>query len=88
MSGEICEDFSKVCEVKEIESCYKKKKLLQTQILLSLQPKCRHIDSACFETGLTLKCRNALGFDFTATTHLCFSEAFYMYILALLSACC
>ena len=28
-------------------------------------------------------CRNALGIDFTALTHLCFSVAHYMYILAL-----
>ena len=36
-----------------------------------------------FKTGSTLKRRNALGFDFTALTHLCFSVALYMYILAL-----
>ena len=29
-----------------------------------------------------------LGFDFTALTHLCFSVALYMYILALYSTCC
>ena len=37
-----------------------------------------HINSAClervssmFKTGSSLKCRNALDFDFTALTHLC-----------------
>ena len=28
-----------------------------------------------FKTGSTLKCRNALSFNFTALTHLCFSVA-------------
>ena len=42
-----------------------------------------HIDSDClltvssvFKTGSTLKCRNALNLDFTALTHLRFSELF------------
>ena len=35
-----------------------------------------------FKTGSTLKCRNALGLDFTALTRKCFSVALYMYILA------
>ena len=46
-----------------------------------------HIDSVCFKTvssifktGSTLKCRYALGLDFTAITYLYFSVAFYMYI--------
>ena len=34
-----------------------------------------------------MKCRNALGLDFTALTHLCFSVALYMYILALYITC-
>ena len=49
-----------------------------------------HIDSPCLETissilktRSTLKCRNALGLDFTALTQLCFSVALCMYILAL-----
>ena len=41
-----------------------------------------------FYTGSTLKCRNALGFNFTALTHLCFSVALYMYILALVFSFC
>ena len=36
-----------------------------------------------FKTGSTLKCWDALGFDFTSLTHLCFSVALYIYILAL-----
>ena len=55
-----------------------------------------HIDSVCtyklfssiFKTGLTLKCRIALGLDFSDLTHLCFSVALYMYILRLYSTCC
>ena len=54
-----------------------------------------HIDSAAYNEShqffrpvSTLKCRNALGFDFTALTHLCFSVALYMYILRLYSTCC
>ena len=47
-----------------------------------------HINSAClekvssmFKTGSSLKCRNALDFDFTALTH--FSVALYMYTLVI-----
>ena len=47
-----------------------------------------HLNSACLKEGSTLKCRNALGFDFTALLHLCFSVALYMHILALQSTCC
>ena len=36
-----------------------------------------------FKTRFTLKCQNAWRFNFTALTHLCFSVALYMYILAL-----
>ena len=39
-----------------------------------------HLNSACLKEGSTLKCRNALGFDFTALLHLCFSVALYMHI--------
>ena len=41
-----------------------------------------------FKTGSTLKCRYALGLDFSALTHLYFSVALDMYILALYSTCC
>ena len=34
-----------------------------------------------FKTGSTLKCRNALGFDFTAVTHKYFAVALYMYMV-------
>ena len=38
--------------------------------------------------GLSLKCRNALGLDFTALTYLCFSVALsYMYIVQLEYTC-
>ena len=43
-----------------------------------------HINSSLIlKTGLTFKCRDALSLDFTAQTHLCFSVAPYIYILAL-----
>ena len=44
--------------------------------------------SSIFKTGSSLKRRNSLGVDFTALTHLCFSVALSMYILALISTCC
>ena len=54
-----------------------------------------HINSVClktvssiFTTGSTLKCRYALGLDFSALTHLYFSVALYLYILSLQSTCC
>ena len=34
-----------------------------------------------FKTVSTFMCRNALGFDFTALTHFCFSVVLYMCIL-------
>ena len=34
-----------------------------------------------FKTVSTFKCRNALGVDFTALTHICFSVVLYMCIL-------
>ena len=44
--------------------------------------------SSIIKTGSILKYRNALCLDFTALTHLCFSVALYIYILALVVNFC
>ena len=44
----------------------------------------------CTKTGSTLKCRNVLGFDFTALTHLWLlvaQDMYILYILELKSTC-
>ena len=42
-----------------------------------------YASSYFLKIGPTFKCGNAFGFDLTALTHLCFSVALYMYILAI-----
>ena len=55
------------------------KGIVVNRVLLSLG----HFKLKIFKTGSTLKCRYALGLDFSALTHLYLSVALDMYILAL-----
>ena len=60
-----------------------KKSMFESEYLFHIDLACLKKVSSIFKTGSTLKWRNALSLDFTASIYLCFSVALYMYILAL-----